>query len=326
MLWTITLLITGAIAVDNGFDALPPMGWRSWPTFGANINASVMEATFAALVNRSRSVDNIPTSLLDLGYVSAGLDDGWMDCQPGGYHNASGWPLVNTTRFPDMAAMNAKARAVGVRPGFYLNGCYCKDHTCTGDECFAGDVAATVAFGFESVKIDACSALKNMTKYEALFNATGAPMELEDCWNGGPNFPEPDGTCPMNFFRVSADLFCSYGAVVSNMIVAAAHAAKGQSVPGCWTHPDMLQVGVNNVPAKGGSGWPFLTPAETRSHFGMWCIMSSPLILGLNVFDDAAVGTYLGMQTLGDSNESVLCVSFRWTLYGPSSPTRKPLA
>lgn len=236
--------VCGAFALDNGFDVSPPMGWRSWPTFGANINATVMEATFTALVSRSRSVDGVPTSLLDLGYVSAGLDDGWMACQPGGgYHNASGWPLVNTTRFPDMAAMTAQARAVGLRPGFYLNGCYCKDHSCSGEECFEGDVEATVAFGFQSVKIDACSALKNMTKYEALFNATGAPMELEDCWNGGPNFPAPDGTCPMNLFRVSADLFCSYGAVVSNILVASAHAAKNQSKPGCWIHPDMLQVG-----------------------------------------------------------------------------------
>jgi hypothetical protein len=128
-----------------------------------------------------------------------------------------------------------------------------------------------------------------MTKYELLFNATGAPMELEDCWNGGPNFPEPDGTCPMNFFRVSADLFAAYGAVVSNILVAAAHAAKGQSTPGCWIHPDMLQVGVNTVPAKGGSGWPFLDASETRTHFGLWCVMSAPLILGFNVNDDAAV-------------------------------------
>jgi alpha-galactosidase len=39
--------------------------------------------------------------------------------------------------------------------------------------------------------------------------------------------------------------------------------------PGRWNDPDMLEVG------NGG-----LTPAETRSHFSLWCLMAAPLIAG----------------------------------------------
>ena len=48
-----------------------------------------------------------------------------------------------------------------------------------------------------------------------------------------------------------------------------------------WQYPDMLEVGCAHGP--GGSGDPGLTPAETRSHFGAWCIVSSPLTLSHDV-------------------------------------------
>jgi len=95
-----------------------------------------------AMVDRSRTVNGKPTSLADLGYSDVGLDDAWQLCGasrcacgpatespeavsstvcrlatrtcdagaygPGNsyhYHDASGNPIVNTTRFPDMTSM-----------------------------------------------------------------------------------------------------------------------------------------------------------------------------------------------------------------------------
>jgi hypothetical protein len=90
-------------------------------------------------VSRERSVDGVPTSLLDLGYRGLGIDDGWQLCGSGpadgpppgkpvpiwaakGFHNSSGYPNVNTTRFPSMRAMTAKARRLGLRPGWCADG------------------------------------------------------------------------------------------------------------------------------------------------------------------------------------------------------------
>ena len=98
----------------------PPMGWRSWNLFELNVSQALIEAQIAGLTRRRHSVDGKPTSLLDLGYASIGLDDGWQDCGKGinhTYHSAEGTPLVNKTRFPDMGAMVAVGHAAGVQMG-----------------------------------------------------------------------------------------------------------------------------------------------------------------------------------------------------------------
>jgi hypothetical protein len=47
------------------------------------------------------------TSLVELGYTTAGIDDCWQKCDSGpngqGFHNSSGYPIVDTAVFPDMA-------------------------------------------------------------------------------------------------------------------------------------------------------------------------------------------------------------------------------
>ena len=79
------------------------------------------------------------------------------------------------------------------------------------DKCFAGDVAATIDFGFESIKLDSCGVQRNITHYSMLFNQTGKAVMIEDCHNGNPvsayrNEDTSKVVCPMNFFRTSADI------------------------------------------------------------------------------------------------------------------------
>ena len=55
-------------------------------------------------------------SLADVGYATAGLDDAWQACGTGvdgSFHDKHGTPLVNTTTFPDLGGMVAKAHALG---------------------------------------------------------------------------------------------------------------------------------------------------------------------------------------------------------------------
>lgn len=79
--------------------------------------------------------------------------------------------------------------------GRYHNNCRCHDH-CTSPVCFAADVNATLALGFDSVKIDGCGAEEDVALWDALFNhsirvmqgsktAGGQPgMLIENCHNG----------------------------------------------------------------------------------------------------------------------------------------------
>ena len=96
-----------------------------------------------------------------------------------------------------MPAVVAYGHRRGVEMGFYLNGCGCNEKV-EREINYAGDVRATVKWGFDAAKVDSCGAQKNMTKYYELFNASGVAIELENC-HQGQNITvrpiAPEGTC-----------------------------------------------------------------------------------------------------------------------------------
>ena len=49
------------------------------------------------------------------------------------------------------------------------NNCDCHDH-CDSVECFAGDVNATLAFGFDSIKLDGCGKEEDVALWNEMFN------------------------------------------------------------------------------------------------------------------------------------------------------------
>lgn len=56
-----------------------------------------------------------------MGYNDFGIDEGWEDCKagPGGtQHDAAGNPLINTTRFPDLASLVDTAHAENLEIGW----------------------------------------------------------------------------------------------------------------------------------------------------------------------------------------------------------------
>lgn len=97
--------LVGAVHRDQTVFSKPPMGWRSWNGLGLDVNQDIMEAQMRSLAARRHTIDGKPTSLADLGYTSAGLDAGWVNCVNGTFHDKDGKPMVNTTRFPSMKAM-----------------------------------------------------------------------------------------------------------------------------------------------------------------------------------------------------------------------------
>ena len=280
---------------DDGLALTPPRGWRSWNQFGANVNQTLMESIMDAMVSRSRSVNGTPTSLADLGYTDVGLDDAWQEVNSGpggvGFHNASGWPIVNTTRFPDLAAMTAHAHALNLTAGWYANNCRDNDGA-SGLPAplshYLGDTAAFRAFGFDGHKLDSCGAEKNMQLWSDLLPG----VVLENCKNN-PWYPEPPYKptgavwCPMHFYRVSVDAEVLYASLMGvNLQLLHPWGAKNLSFPGCWAYFDMLEVGVTPGLHKNEVA---LTQAEARSHFASLAVLSSPIVLGLDVRNDAVM-------------------------------------
>ena len=331
------LLLLGhrVIALDNGLGIRPPMAWRSWYAWFGSVNQTQMEAAFDAMASRTRLVAgrSAPASFVDLGYTRAGLDDNWQASGAGvngSYHAANGMPLVNTTRFPDIGAMVAKARGLGIAAGWYMNNCIGSEGAKLTDPTFLdkalrGNVDAIVAFGFAGVKLDGCGALRNLTRWSELLNATGKHVLIEACHWGqtvpvgreegprvgqGPLGPSEEnncsglggavGGCPYNLYRATGDTTNSFERIHSNIHGLLPFLGDPPlSRPGQWAHPDGLEVGRFSGP------WAL---AEDQSTFGLYCITSSPLVLGHDIINESLNDRVWPVV----SNEEAIAVNQDW--------------
>jgi len=172
-------------------------------------------------------------------------------------------------------------------------------------------VQALRDFGFDSTKLDSCGAQKNVQLWSDLL---GPGVLIENCKNS-PWFPEPAYKpanhagvtwCPFHFYRVSVDAEVNYAALMGvNLQLLWPWGAKNLSFPGCWGYFDMAEVGVS---AGLHPQEVALTHAEARAHYASLAVLSSPLVLGLDVRDDAAVDAVWDII----SNTELLAVSAAW--------------
>lgn len=224
-------------------------------------------------------------SLKDFGYTSAGIDEGWEGCGQGingTQHDAKGNPVINK-KFPDVPSLVEYGHSLGLKVGFYENGCACGEHHELVQN-YEGDVRMLKNFNFDGVKLDGCGAQRNMTLYAELMQATGKSYLIENCHWGrctdGDDSSCPTETwCPFNWFRTSGDINRSPMSWFRNLqtTIPFQDEVKPLSQPGCWAYPDMLEVGrINGADGKLDLPW-------NRAHFGAWCVISAPLILGLDL-------------------------------------------
>lgn len=304
-----------ALALDNGLALRPLMGWRNWVSVKKDVNQSYMESIMLAMANRSRLVDGVPTSLVDLGYNRIGLDDAWQACGAGidgSFHDSDGAPIINTTRFPSMKSMNALANSLGLRSDFYMNNCVCMERQQWSREYiekhYRGDVRAIIDLGFSGVKLDSCGQFRNLSRWADLLNATGKPILIENCDQGmtvpcgndpnkagacGQRIPPgtpfgapvengcsgttPVSNCPYNLYRTSGDVAPNWLTARGNVLttIKFAQGPIPRSRPGAWAYPDTAEVG------RLGS------KSLDRMLFGLYAITSAPLILGHTLTDTA---------------------------------------
>lgn len=160
-------------------------------------------------------------------------------------------------------------------------------------------MSAAFEFGYESYKLDGCAKEYNLTLWADLLNATGRAFLIENCHWG---YTLPTATyCPWSYYRSSGDIRANYGAVVNNLQTVVPLATQNLSYPNCWAFPDALEVGVYNGPG-GTGGDSGLSYAEARSHFGAWCVVSSPLILGIDTTNATAMDAVWDIIT---NNETI---------------------
>jgi len=301
--------------IDNGLGLTPPMGWRSWNCYGKHINQTKMELIFEKMAQRTRQVDGVNTSLVDVGFNNCGLDDNWQGCGAGAFgsfHDAEGNPIINKALFPDMKAMTDHGHKLGLRVGWYMNNCICQEHSWKGMDNIAKHMEksaqAVADYGFDGLKLDGCGEFRNLTWWAELLNATGREIMIENCHWGGtvPNQTTGDGPCdgttdvsdcPYNFYRTSGDIRSNWGSMTKNLHSTMKFQGDPPlSRPGAWAYPDMMEVGR------------MASVLEDRAHFGAWVITSSPLILGYDLNDEATTDKVWDIIT----NREAIAINQAW--------------
>lgn len=166
---------------------------------------------------------------------------------------------------------------------WYLNNCApCDEHKAQIPANYVGDIEVWREMGFDGTKVDSCGVALDIQSYADQLEKTGRPYVLEECHDPLPQ-PVPNSTwCPFHTFRTSDDIAPMWESVVFN-IQSVLPFLPALSRPNCWAQPDMLEVGNTRPPGGAAQRAPPLTVNESRAHFGLWAVTSSPLVLGHDV-------------------------------------------
>ena len=268
------IMVTSAVGQEG-----PTMGWSSWNSFGVNINESLIKKQADAMVSKG---------LKDVGFDHINIDDGYF----GGRDKGDGHLLIHSSRFPNGLKVVADyIHEKGLKAGIYSDA---GRNTC--GSMFNGDVTgkgvglyehdqqdADFFFkecGFDFIKVDFCGGsyyhnedhlvLDEQQRYTAIAQAiknTGrSDVRMNACrwaypgtWIDGVAFS----------WRTTGDINASWGSVkgiIAENLYLSAYCSKGH-----YNDMDMLEVGRS------------LTTEEDKTHFGMWCIMNSPLLIGCDM-------------------------------------------
>lgn len=275
----------------------PPLGWNSWNTFATDINEDLIKETVDAIVE---------SGLKDAGYEYVVLDDGWMARQ----RDENGKLYGDPKKFPSgMKALGDYIHSKGLKFGIY---------NCAGNKTCAGypgsrghefiDATTYASWGVDYLKYDWCNTEKlnaegaYLTMRDALY-ATGRPIVFSICeW--GDNKPWEWGEKHGHLWRVTGDIINCWDCEIGHgswsswgvwKIVNMRENIRKYSGPGHWNDFDMMEV---------GNG---MTEAEDRTHFTMWALLASPLIMGNDVrnMDDATLKTLSNKEVISVNQDSL---------------------
>lgn len=262
----------------------PTMGWSSWNTFDLNISESIIKGQAAYMVSKG---------LAAVGYDHINIDDGYF----GGRDAETGQLKIHPTRFPNgLQPVVDYIHGKGLKAGIYSDGGYntCGsyhggDKTGEGVGLYEHDQQDCDMFfkdlGFDFIKVDFCGGdpvhnkdkldLDEKARYTAIAKAiknTGrTDVRMNICrWAYPGTWADDAGFS----WRTTGDINPSWGSVkgiLAENLYMSAYCSKGH-----YNDMDMLEVGVEKWGNK-------LTTEEAKTHFGMWCIMNSPLLIGCDI-------------------------------------------
>lgn len=249
----------------------PTMGWSSWNTFSVNISEDIIKGQADAMVSQG---------LKDVGYKYINIDDGFQYGR-----TAEGKVRIHPQRFPNgLKVVSDYIHSKGLKAGIYSDA-----GDCTCGSISNGDTKNTNVgfYGYEQIdadyyfkelefdfiKVDYCGGnhakLNEQEQYTAIHNAivnTGKDVRYNLC-----RWAYPGTWCHdiSTSWRTTGDIYDGWASVKG--ILAENLYLSAYCYDGCYNDMDMLEVGRS------------MSEEEDKTHFGMWCIMSSPLLIGCNM-------------------------------------------
>jgi len=282
------------------------MGWSSWNTYALNISESLICKQADAMAGNG---------LVAAGYRYVNIDDGYWNGRA-----ADGQLIVNQSLFPHgMKYVADYIHSLGLKAGIYSDA---GDNTCGSGNTssyglgvgFAGHEGADCRtyfadWGYDFIKVDYCGGthmglnehdqyVKIGTELRSLEQQLGHKIHYNICrWA----YPGTWVDSIADSWRITEDINCSWASlkniIMQNMQMSA------YSYKGHFNDMDMLEVG------RG------LTEEEDKTHFGLWCIFNSPLMIGCDM-------TAIDAKTMKLlTNKSLIAVN-QDTLYQQAYPIR----
>ena len=262
------LLTVGLAAVAQ---RTPTMGWSSWNTFALDINEQLIRQQADAMHN---------SGLQQAGYRYINIDDGYWQGR-----GKDGYLRLNMDRFPNgMRSLVDYIHSLGLKAGIYTDA---GDNTCGSGNRQAWGLGVGMAgheeqdcqlyfrdWDFDFIKVDWCggrhmnlngkdqytlisNTIRNCGKQDVVFNIC--------CWG----FPGLWAANVADSWRTTGDIYDSWesvkGILAENLYLSA------YCHDGHYNDMDMLEVGRS------------MSQVEDETHFGMWCIMASPLLIGCDM-------------------------------------------
>lgn len=285
----------------------PPMGWNSWNTFGADINEQLIFDTADKMVE---------TGLSALGYEYLVIDDCWALKE----RDENGRLVADPQKFPHgMKAVADYVHSKGLKFGMYSCAGYLTCAAYPGSFEYEFIDAKTFAeWGVDFLKYDYCyhsSVIHGKYLYRrmglALKNC-GRDILFSACTWGADNTAEWIRETSANMWRSTGDVFDNWETIKS--IIEQQEAILPYGGAGSFNDMDMLIVGMYG---KGNVGLQGLNDTQYKTHFSIWALLGSPLMIGCDVRNmNKATFDILSNEELIKINQDADCRQvFKLSLY-----------
>ena len=254
----------------------PPMGWNSWNTFYDQVSDELIRTTADAIVDKG---------LAAAGYEYVIMDDCWSSRT----RDDRGRLVPDSDKFPNgIKAVADYVHARGLKLGIYS---CCGVHTCAG---YPGsfehefeDAKQFAQWGIDYLKYDNCyhpATLSSEMLYRRMnpaLRSSGRDILLAACQWGQDEVHRWIRSTGAHTFRSTIDIQDAWKSI--EQIALSQLEKQYTSGAGCYNDMDMLVVGMGGSGVNPETGAEGCTKEEYQTHFALWAMLNSPLIIGCDL-------------------------------------------